>query len=247
MNLNKHKGGMTMDTKLLRARARANLAGNWGVSIGIAAVAALLGALLTGASFLPQLEAEIPAPYLPALQRFANWLNEGIRIGDVTLKLRTGLFTLPAFILGGTLQLGYAQFLLKQHDGKETEFKDLFSQFDRFGTGFAQSFLRTLYTALWSLLFIIPGIVKSYSYAMTPFILAEHPDMTASDAIRRSMDMMDDYKMDLFILELTFFGWNILASMTLNLGRLALNPYENAARAAFYRQLQAKTRDTICE
>lgn len=53
--------------------------------------------------------------------------------------------------------------------------------------------------------------------------------------------------MDLFILELTFFGWNILASMTLNLGRLALNPYENAARAAFYRQLQAKTRDTICE
>lgn len=236
-----------MDTKLLRARARANLAGNWGVSIGVAAVAALLGALLTGASFLPQLEANIPAFYFPTLQKIANWLNEGIQIGNMTITLRTGIFTFPAFILGGTLQLGYAQFLLKQHDGKEAEFRDLFSQFDRFGTGFAQSFLRTLYTALWSLLLVIPGIVKSYSYSMTPFILADHPELTASEAIQRSADMMDGYKMDLFILELTFFGWNLLAALTLNLGRLALNPYENAARAAFYRQLLVENKFTSCE
>lgn len=236
-----------MDTKLLRARARANLAGNWGVSIGVAAVAALLGALLTGASFLPQLEANIPAFYFPTLQKIANWLNEGIQIGNMTITLRTGIFTFPAFILGGTLQLGYAQFLLKQHDGKEAEFRDLFSQFDRFGTGFAQSFLRTLYTALWSLLLVIPGIVKSYSYSMTPFILADHPELTASEAIQRSADMMDGYKMDLFILELTFFGWNLLAALTLNLGRLALNPYENAARAVFYRQLLVENKFTSCE
>ena len=105
------------------------------------------------------------------------------------------------------MELGYAKFLLKQHDRKELQFSDLFSQFERFGTGFAQKFLRTLFIVLWSLLFIIPGIVKGLSYAMTPFILEDHPEMTASQAIKASMQLMDGHKMDLFILGLSFIGW----------------------------------------
>lgn len=236
-----------METKTIRARARANLSGNWGVSIAIAVVAALLGGLIAGVSFLPDLETAISLEHFPALQRYVNWWNQGLHIGNVTLNFRSGIFGFAAFLIGGVLQMGYADFLLKQHDGKETSFNDLFSKFDYFGTGFAQRFLRSLYTFLWTLLFIVPGIIKGYAYAMTPFILAEHPNMTASQAIRHSEDLMDGHKSDLFILDLTFIGWNILAVLTLNLGNIALNPYKNAAYAAFYRQIQTEAHDTSCE
>ena len=235
-----------MEVKTLRARARVHLAGNWGVSIAVAVVASLLGGLITGSSFLPSLNAETTIP-LPFVQEIADWLNQGWKIGNVTFSFRSGIFGFAAFLIGGVLEIGYADFLLKQHDGRETEFKDLFSKFDWFGTGFAQHFLRGLYTTLWSLLFIIPGIVKVYSYAMTPFILAENPNLTASRAIELSEQLMDGHKADLFILELSFIGWSILAGLTLNLGNIALNPYRNAAHAAFYRQLQAENRYTLYE
>lgn len=242
-----------METKTLRAKARANLAGNWGVSIAVAAVAVLLGGLMHGTSFLPDLEVNVPfstpaiQAFLDTLQEFADSLDKGIQIGNFTLTFRSGVFGFAAFILGGTLQLGYAEFLLKQHDGKETNFRDLFSKFDSFGTGFAQRFLRSLYETLWSLLFIIPGIIKGYSYSMTPFILAEHPHLTASQAIELSEQLMEGHKADLFILDLSFIGWNILAMLTWNLGNIALNPYKNASYAAFYRQLQAEEKHTIYE
>lgn len=235
-----------MEAKTIRARARANLAGNWSVSIAIAVVAALLGGMIAGVSFLPSLNEEMSVSF-PLLQEIADVLNRGIRIGHFTFSFRSGIFGFAAFLIGGVLQLGYADFLLKQHDGKEANFGDLFSKFDYFGTGFAQHFLRGLYVALWGMLLIIPGIVKSYAYSMTPFILAENPNLTASQAITLSKELMDGHKSELFILELTFLGWDILAALTLNLGNIALNPYKNATYAAFYRQIQAEARYTTYE
>ena len=230
-----------MQAKIIRSRARANLAGSWGVSIAVAVVASLLGGLLVGSSFLPSLEAELTA-WFPFLQKIAERLNRGLTFGRFTFTLRNSVFGLAAFLIGGVLQIGYADFLLKQHDGRETSFSDLFSGFDDFGTGFAQHFLRNLYVLLWSMLLLIPGIVKGYSYAMTPFILAEHPNLSASRAIDLSRQMMDGHKMELFILDLSFLGWGFLAGITMNLGYILLNPYKNAALAAFYRQLQAEKR-----
>ena len=216
-----------MDTKEIRRQARAHLQGSWGLSIGVAVVACLLGGLLTGMSFIPEIS------YWKQLDFSETWeIREGLRIG-----FKNGIFGLASFLLGGVLQLGYARFLLRQHDGKPTEFNDLFSQFDRFGTGFAQHFLRSLYTLLWSLLLIVPGIIAALSYAMTPFILEEHPELTANEAIRRSKELMRGHKTDLFILELTFIGWSLLCILTLNLGHIALNPYKNAAYAVFYREI----------
>lgn len=239
---------MTMEPSILRARARANLAGKWGISIGIAAVAFLLGGQLTGSNFWPSIGTEALAR-CPTLQTISNALNWKTGIGPITFSLRSGTLGLATFILGGVIQLGYAQLLLNQHDGKDFQFRDIFSQFDRFGTGFAQIFLRSVYTTLWSLLLVIPGIVKSYSYSMTPFILAEHPNLTASQAIELSQQMMEGHKMDLFLLNLSFIGWEILAGFSfngirLNFGYLFLNPYTAAARAAFYRQLQEENRYT---
>lgn len=235
-----------MEAKILRVRARSALAGSWGVSIGIAALAALLGGLITGTSFLPSLDYSIPV-HIPMVEEFATAIDQGIRIGSLTLTLRSGFMGLAASIIGGVLQLGYAQFLLKQHDGQDAQFNDLFSQFHRFGTGFAQRFLRILYTSLWSMLLIVPGIIKGYSYAMTPFVLAEYPQLSASQAIAWSEELMNGHKTDLFILDLTFFGWDFLSLLTLNLGHVFLNPYRNAAYAAFYRQLQAEKYYVTCE
>lgn len=220
-----------MDTSEIRRKAREHLQSNWALSIGIAAVACLLGGLLIGTSFLPNIQFS-PSREFSLLFPFTWQVTDTIRI-----TIKSGLLSLAAFLIGGVLQLGYARFLLKQHDGKELDFNDLFSQFDRFGTGFAQDFLRTLYTFLWSLLLIVPGIIAALSYAMTPFILEEHPELTASEAIARSKALMDGHKMDLFILNLTFLGWDILCALTANIGNLFLNPYKNAAYAVFYREI----------
>lgn len=146
------------------------------------------------------------------------------------------LITLVNFIIGGTIQLGYAKFLLGQQDGKPYEIRDLFSQFHRFGTGFAQAFLKNLYIILWTLLFIIPGFIKAYSYAMTPFILADHPEMTANEAITASRKLMNGHKGELFVLDLSFFGWNLLCILILGIASLWVTPYINAAYTAFYRK-----------
>ena len=220
-----------MDTSEIRRKAREHLQSNWALSIGVAAVACLLGGLLLGSRFLPEINIHLPKEFALSLPRVIE-LTKHIRI-----ELKDGLIALVPFLLGGVLQLGYARFLLKQHDGKTLDFNDLFSQFDRFGTGFAQDFLRTLYTFLWSLLLIVPGIIAALSYAMTPFILEEHPELTASEAIARSKTLMDGHKMDLFILNLTFLGWDILCALTANIGNLFLNPYKNAAYAVFYREI----------
>lgn len=220
-----------MDTSEIRRKAREHLQSNWALSIGVAAVACLLGGLLIGTSFLPNIQFS-PSREFSLLFPFTWQVTDTIRI-----TIKSGLPSLAAFLIGGVLQLGYARFLLKQHDGKALDFSDLFSQFDRFGTGFAQNFLRTLYTFLWSLLLIVPGIIAALSYAMTPFILEEHPELTASEAIARSKALMDGHKMDLFILTLTFLGWDILCALTANIGHLFLNPYKNAAYAVFYREI----------
>ena len=220
-----------MTSSELRAMARRNLEGTWGISVGVALVAALLGGLIVGTgsninfNFNEDTVRNLPPVFWTVL---------------LPLVSVAGLLSLAALILGGTVELGYAKFLLKQHDRKELQFFDLFSQFERFGTGFAQKFLRTLFSVLWSLLFIIPGIVKGLSYAMTPFILEEHPEMTASQAIKASMQLMDGHKMDLFILGLSFIGWSLLACRTIRLAFLSLDPYMNAAYAAFYRDISRK-------
>ena len=234
-----------MESKLLRQRSRENLRGMWPLAIGVALVAALLGGVNADQVYLPQLRWNtevLENEYRDLENLFRITFDSGFSIG-----FRRGILGFAAFLLGGTVQLGYARFLLKQHDGSNPQFGDLFSQFDNFGTGFAQALLRSLYTFLWGLLLFIPGIVKSLSYAMTPYILAENPNLTASQAIDRSKEMMDGHKMDLFILFLTFFGWDLLAALTMNIGYIFLNPYKCAAEAAFYRQLQAEQRYTTVE
>lgn len=221
-----------MDERNTRAIAREKLRGNWGKSVLAGLLAYWLGGLIAGTGSINLNFMEDAAEYLPA---------ELLRILLVLISF-IALIALVNFIIGGTVQLGYAKFLLGQHDGKDYSVEDLFSQFHRFGTGFAQAFLKNLYIVLWTLLFIVPGLIKTYSYAMTPFILADHPEMTAGEAITASRKLMDGHKGELFVLGLSFFGWDLLCVITLGIASLWVTPYINAAYAAFYRRLTGTPR-----
>ena len=100
--------------------------------------------------------------------------------------------------------------------------------------------LMTIYTMLWSLLLIVPGIIKSLSYALTPYIVAEQPELSANESIELSMKMMDGHKMDLFLIWLGFFGLAVLSIFTFCIGYLFFVPYMYAKMAAFYEDVKAE-------
>jgi uncharacterized membrane protein len=100
-------------------------------------------------------------------------------------------------------------------------------------------FLKNLFVGLWSLLFVVPGVVKSYEYMMVPFLLSENPSMPADEALARSRDMMEGQKWNTFVLDLSFLGWVLLGMATFGIVTvLYTNPYVFLSRAALYNTLR---------
>lgn len=122
--------------------------------------------------------------------------------------------------------------------GVKTE--TLFEGFKDYGRIFGTMLLRGVYVVLWTLLLIVPGIIKAYSYAMTDFILKDDPSLKFNGAIEKSMDMMRGYKWKLFCLQFSFIGWALLCILTLGIGFLWLAPYENQSVAQFYLELKTE-------
>ena len=139
----------------------------------------------------------------------------------------------------GLLNVGYFACFLSIMRTKSASIEGCVSAItENIGTKFVATLLVMLYTFLWSLLFVIPGIIKSYSYAMTPYILIDRPELSATDAVKESEKMMNGHKMDLFILDLSFIGWILLSMLTCGILLLYVEPYMQAARAAFYLELK---------
>ena len=213
-----------------RRIARDSLAGNWGPSIVAGLIASLLGGLVVGSSGI---DLDIDTDTLRNIQFSFPTLFETIKailIGSVVINL-------VHIFVGCAVRLGYCTYLLKQHDRQVRDYKDLFSHFNIYGSALSLALLEGILVALWTLLLIIPGIIARYRYAMAPFIMAENPDLTATQAINLSKQMMQGNKWRLCCLELSFIGWALLSVLTLGIGELFLVPYTSAARAAFYRSL----------
>lgn len=224
-----------------RERARNALSGNWGVAVGTGFVASLLGAYTalgnsSGSSSssydlsdedIALLTEEIPQEVLLIIATILG-----------IIAIVAVIYAIATFIIGGPITLGYVKFNLDMVNGYRPSFSDLFSQFHRFGEGFLLQFLRGLFIFLWTLLLIVPGIIATYSYAMAPYILYENPGMSASDAITESKKMMDGNKWRLFCLSFSFIGWQLLSIFTLGILNLWINPYMEAAYAAFYEELK---------
>ena len=211
--------------------AKDSLRDNWKTAILVSLISALLGGVVSGSNVNLTLGLDSEdLQYLPDL--FVTYLRT---VAPIAL-----IISIVQFFTGGMIRLGMCCYLLKLHDGEEASLEDLFSQCDRFIDGFCLELLKALFIFLWSLLLIVPGIIATYRYSMAHFILAENPGMTASEAISASKEMTHGQKLELFILDLSFIGWDILSALTLGIGSLWLNPYRSMTFACFYRSLSPK-------
>ena len=116
---------------------------------------------------------------------------------------------------------------------------DAFCGFDDFWSAFKVNFLVGLFTFLWSLLFVIPGIVKAISYSMSTYILAENKGKPALECINESKKMTEGHKMDLFVLGLSFIGWGLLCAITFGIASIWVLPYMQATYANVYNSLKS--------
>ena len=147
--------------------------------------------------------------------------------------------TVAHIFLFAPLEVGCRRFYFKNLKEK-AELKELpFGYDNAYLSNVGTLFLRSLFVALWSLLFIIPGIIKSYEYRMIPYILAENPGITRKEAFAHSKMLMKGNKWDAFILDLSFIGWFILSGFTCGiLAIFYVGPYYNATCAALYDVLE---------
>lgn len=144
-------------------------------------------------------------------------------------------------ILVGPMGVGLASVFLSlaRGDGEvrlERMFTDGFSQ--QFGRNLLLGFLRGLFTALWSMLFVVPGIVKHYAYSMSFYIAADHPEYTWNQCMDASKRMTAGHKGELFVLDLSFIGWFFVGALCLGVGSLWVTPYYNASWANYYDALR---------
>lgn len=225
-----------MNASDYRAAARKALTGRWPVAVLTGLVAALLGGLQSRINL--QLQGDSQEQLVDTLYSISPTAAAILLSSIGVIGVLAFAYAVVALVLGSVVNLGYVRFNLNLVDGRPAQLSDLFSCFGQLGGAIVLRLLTSLFVLLWSLLLVIPGIVAAYRYAAAPYIMAEDPDCGAMEALNRSKAMMDGHKMELFVLDLSFIGWYILSAFTLGLGSLLLNPYTNAARAAFFRSLQ---------
>lgn len=147
-------------------------------------------------------------------------------------------------LIDGPLLLGLSRFFLKICRKEDAQIKDLFFAFTNFKyfiNALSLSLLSILFIFLWTLLFIIPGIIAALKYSMALYIMSDNPEIDAMDAINRSKDLMDGNKSRLFTLYLSFIGWSLLSMFTLGIAGIFVTPYFNTAHCEFYEELALGT------
>ena len=151
-------------------------------------------------------------------------------------------YSVGAIILAGPLSYGLSWVMLGLARGSgAVKVEDLFKGFTNdFGKNLILGVMISIYTFLWSLLFVIPGIVKAYAYSMAYYIRLDHPEYDWSTCIKESERMMDGHKADLFVQDLSFIGWFIVGGLCLGIGTLWVYPYCSLARANFYESVRAQ-------
>ena len=154
------------------------------------------------------------------------------------LSLIPGGGLIATIIITPAFALSLIRVYLSVANGHQPKADDAFCGFDDFWSAFKVTFLVGLFTFLWSLLFVIPGIIKSFSYSMSAYILAENKGKSALECINESKAMTNGHKMDLFVLGLSFIGWGFLCAITLGIASIWVVPYVQTTFANAYKSLK---------
>jgi uncharacterized membrane protein len=189
----------------LRAMAREQLRGHWGIAIGTVVIFLVISGIISSVT---------------------------------NIKDYRWILTIILLLITGAWQAGILAFFLNLIRSKPLSIKDLFSQLPRLIPFFLLYLLVGIFILLWTLLLIIPGIIAALRYNLAFYIMVDHPEIGALEAINRSKEMMRGQKWKYFKLLLSFIGWYLLCIITLGIGFLWLIPYIYATQAAFYEDLR---------
>jgi uncharacterized membrane protein len=174
----------------------------------------------------------------------SNKWNSAALAAFVMLLVTVGCRLIPVLggiaglVIAGPMALGSTMLWLAYARGQATPLATIFRGFDNFANALIAYLLVLLFTILWMLLLIVPGIMAGFSYSMTFFIMAEDPNIKPREAIRKSKAMMYGHRMKLLFLSLRFIGWEILGLLTLGIGFLWIMPYLYVSFAKFYEDIK---------
>jgi len=172
-----------------------------------------------------------------------------LTVGGKTTVTDEGIHTTAGYSIGWIfyfVNVGLAYFMVKFITDQKTEFKDIFHFGSEFVRCLVTGLLQAIFTFLWALLFIIPGIIKAFAYSLVPMLLADekYKSLGAMDLLKKSEELMKGHKMDYFLLILSFIGWHILAIFTLGLLEIWIIPYQTTAQMKFLYNVKSAAEGT---
>ena len=216
----------------VKEKARAAFKANYWPCVGIA----LLMSVLTGGTTFSSGAQGNSSEMQSAIESGQTEVLAGFLIGFAAVSV---VSILVKIFIANPVEVGGYRFFKENIEEPGAPFSLIKTGFQNFGHTFATLLLRDLFLILWALLFIIPALIKGYSYCMVPFILKEHPELSATEVITRSREMMNGHKWRAFVLDLSFIGWMLLGVVTLGLGFIFwTEPYMYSTRAALYLKLK---------
>jgi len=232
------------ENRPLMANGLKTVQANWGTPIAVTATIGGIALILYIAYIVMMFVIQILSAVLTPMMTYSN-STSGIVVGLLVLFLIFAVMTvvqilLPLFVMGPTTA-GLSSFFLAFTRGGDAPYSEMFSAFRdkmRLKRSAGSVFFIGLFYFLWYLLFIIPGIVALYSYALTFFIMADEPELTALEAITKSKEMMRGRKAQLFWLQHRFTGWGYLSGLTSGVGYLWLLPYQMTTFVNFYEEVK---------
>lgn len=228
----------------LKERAWAGLEKYYGYGLLVTFLSGILGGDIGGGikiSFQKNVTGHGYSVKMPEI-----WQNPSFSLG-VTLLSVSIAFVIFVIVWGfgifvsNVILVGKCRyFTISTLYGEHAGISELFGNFNagRYLNTVKIQFLRGLYETLWTLLFVIPGIIKHYEYYMVPYLIAEYPDMDSQEVFRLSKEMMDGNKLDTWLLELSFIGWYLIGLLFCCVGMIFVEPYLEATLAELYLKLR---------
>ncbi|MGG2134656.1 DUF975 family protein [Bacillus sp. S2(2024)] len=235
----------------LKKAALSSLKGRWGLGAGASVLNYVISMLGVGTIGVPMflLWSLLAGMIAPNFVYYSVTGEAEINVTLMIIMLVTYAFLwiimfIVSITVQGIMNYGYYNLTLSLAKRESTTIDGLFEGFRKKNVfrSIKAAFLMAVYTLLWSLLLIVPGIIKAFSYSITYYILMDHPEYTASEAIKKSREMMKGHKLDLFILSLSFIGWFILGTFTFGIAYLWIYPYYTTTVSHFYLKLVDKNK-----
>lgn len=176
-------------------------------------------------------------------ERIASYTNQSIHITINTPTFPGGVVsfvTVIVALMSTLLSAGYAVYIMGIRRGEKMPYSSLFDGFAFAGKAILLELVTGIFVVLWSLLFVIPGIIAAYRYSFALYNLVEDPDIGVMEAIRLSKQQTKGYKWDLFVTSLSFIGWAILSALTLGILSIYVTPYINQTFVGYFQAIKAE-------